>query len=908
MKAMVYMAETRNGWRPRWTVAWDVDEQFWLDPVFCRGVLEGAGISAKAIAAAIDPVNREKAVAETVAEKAAVYQEDGSATVNFWGPQKPVSMKMVSTVMETGHLAGTGVVVGEHPLGVRRLVVLRSPLPLGIAEAAVRLLESRRLDGGRERGKWTWWERRKWTWRTKAGKGVPPRRKKAGGGPVPRFGQGGQTLGSLGKGAKTPGRLGEGVEMPGGTGKDAGMPGSLGEDGAILAQCCLVRAANLCRAAADDATGRTNVLPGDSDAERASGIEAPFWSLNDTVVLGPENQWRTENAELRRDRGRRLGRLARQASASLAGRSLLPEEAQRLFADTLPELKPGEWLAVAQTAHLLGLVELQAALEPPVPYEFRDLERHGLASHSMWVSWVRELLRADFPFRHREALRCRRCGGGQAGMRSSPCASCGRICAVCEACLTMGRCRECELLMIGKPLQARDGAGTGLRLPATLARNPEEWLSKWNLSPAQREASAQALAFIRRTLGRTSKLSVPTGDRPTATAGDQKFAEERKLAEAQWFRGERRFAGERKFEGEQKFLLWAVTGAGKTEMIFPLLESVLAAGGRALVATPRRDVVLELAPRLARAFGEDRLSVRYGGSPDRKFDAPLTLATTHQLLRFQGAFDLVLIDELDAFPYHGDPMLQYAAAKARKPDGVTVLLTATPPRALQREVRRGRLPCAKVPVRYHRHPLPEPRRLPLPELARMLRTRRLPRRLLRALRRSVEAGSSLFVFVPYIRQAEAFAALLREHAEEIGLDAGQIAGTSSQDPEREAKVQAFRKREVRLLVATTILERGVTVPRSDVFILDADHAMFDETALVQMAGRAGRSADAPDGRVYFGGRTMTVAERRAIRHIRAMNRLARRKGYLFPPSARPQSSRISIPISLFRTPARRWPR
>ena len=315
-------------------------------------------------------------------------------------------------------------------------------------------------------------------------------------------------------------------------------------------------------------------------------------------------------------------------------------------------------------------------------------------------------------------------------------------------------------------------------------------------------------------------------------------------------------------------------------MIFPLLDAVLSAGGRALVATPRRDVVLELAPRLARAFGEDRLSVRYGGSPDRKRIAPLTLATTHQLLRFQEAFHLVLIDELDAFPFHGDPMLQFAAGKARRPDGVTVLLTATPPRELQREVRMGRLPCARVPVRYHGFPLPEPRRLRLPELSRMLRTGRLPPRLVRALRRSVAAGSSLFVFVPYVRQAEVFAELLRRYASMLGLEAGQIAGTSSRDAGRGRKVQSFRNREVRLLVATTILERGVTVPRSDVFILDADNAMFDETALVQMAGRAGRSAEAPDGRVFFAGRHMTAAQRRAIRHIRSMNRLAREKGYL----------------------------
>ncbi|HEY8528055.1 MAG TPA: helicase-related protein, partial [Paenibacillaceae bacterium] len=598
----------------------------------------------------------------------------------------------------------------------------------------------------------------------------------------------------------------------------------------------LKEAADVCRRAADEAAKMRPDFHSGVPAGFPFAAEPPL--PRGAVMMTPAGQRWEEGEGIRRDLGRRLGRLARRAAECLAGQSLLPEEAQRVFADELTEMKREEWLLAVQTASLLRRVELRAALKPRVPAGPRTpagprILTGGILSPPLPGRLQVLFYRLTGRRARNESLRCRRCGSGEENMRRSPCAACGRVCAVCETCLTMGRCRECELLIIGRP-ERRAGR---LDFPEGSLK---PLLDRWKLSPAQREASAQALAFIRGNLGR------PAG----------------------------------RFETDRRFLLWAVTGAGKTEMIFPLLDAVLSAGGRALVATPRRDVVLELAPRLARAFGEDILSVRYGGSPGRKRIAPLTLATTHQLLRYQEAFDLVLIDELDAFPFHGDPMLQFAADKARRPDGVTVLLTATPPHTLQRDVRRGQLPCARVPVRYHGFPLPEPRRLRLPELSRMLRTGRLPARLVRALRRSVAAGSSVFVFVPYVRQAEAFAELLRRHASELGLEAGQIAGTSSRDADRGSKVQAFRNREVRLLVATTILERGVTVPRSDVFILDADNAMFDETALVQMAGRAGRSAEAPDGRVMFAGRHMTSAQRRAIRHIRGMNRLARKKGYL----------------------------
>jgi competence protein ComFA len=73
------------------------------------------------------------------------------------------------------------------------------------------------------------------------------------------------------------------------------------------------------------------------------------------------------------------------------------------------------------------------------------------------------------------------------------------------------------------------------------------------------------------------------------------------------------------------------------------------------------------------------------------------------------------------------------------------------------------------------------------------------------------------------------------------------------------------------------LERGVTVPRSDVLVWGADSPTFGTSALVQMAGRVGRSKDDPVGNVTF------LCSRRArdpvlaIRHIEEMNLYARRQ-------------------------------
>lgn len=421
------------------------------------------------------------------------------------------------------------------------------------------------------------------------------------------------------------------------------------------------------------------------------------------------------------------------------------------------------------------------------------------------------------------APRCRRCGS-EARSRTA-CAACGSAaCAYCEACLTMGRSRACALLLHG-------AAGSAVR--GTAGGSPTAALGRWGLSAAQSAAAGAALRFL---------AEPPAGGSAGPAA---------------------------------RFLIWAVTGAGKTEMIFPLLQSILDAGGRVLVAAPRRDVVLELTPRLSKAFPEETVVTLYGGSPDRWKRGSITLATTHQLLRFKRAFDLVVIDEIDAFPYHNDPMLDYAAKGACKIGGKYIYLSATPPTPLQREATAGRLPHAKVPARFHGHPLPVPQKLKILTVNRCLQEKKLPPLLVRSLSASLSRGAQVFLFVSRIKHIDPILELLRKAIANMPIE-----GTSSIDPERTSKVMAFRNREIRLLVTTTILERGVTVPKSDVFILDADSELFDEAALIQMAGRAGRSKDDPAGRVVFAAPQWTRSQSSAVRQIKAMNRIARKGGYL----------------------------
>ena len=120
---------------------------------------------------------------------------------------------------------------------------------------------------------------------------------------------------------------------------------------------------------------------------------------------------------------------------------------------------------------------------------------------------------------------------------------------------------------------------------------------------------------------------------------------------------------------EPVLLLWAVTGAGKTEMTFAAVSHVLNRQGRVAVATPRKDVVNELTPRFRHAFPAVRIVKLHGESGETWLDGELVIATTHQLLRWYRTFDLIVVDEVDAFPYRHNRSLQAGVRRALKETG-----------------------------------------------------------------------------------------------------------------------------------------------------------------------------------------------------------------------------------------------
>lgn len=322
-------------------------------------------------------------------------------------------------------------------------------------------------------------------------------------------------------------------------------------------------------------------------------------------------------------------------------------------------------------------------------------------------------------------------------------------------------------------------------------------------------------------------------------------------------------------------LLWAVAGAGKTEMLFKGIEYALKNQQRVCLASPRIDVCLELAPRLQKAFPKTPMVTLYGGMEKPYTYTQLVIATTHQLYRFREAFDVIIIDEVDAFPFHLDDSLQFAAEKARKEEAATIYLSATPSQAMQKKVAKKQLKATILPARYHKYALPVPKAKMCRDWRSQLLTH--PERTIfgKDFQKKVEKKQKCLVFAPNIEWMIHFEKVLRKLYPSLLFEL-----VHAKDPNRKEKIMEIRENKLQCLLTTTILERGVTFPNIDVMVIGAEDRIFTESALVQIAGRAGRSPKFPTGEVTFYHDGQSQAMKKAIKQIKQMNHLAKKRGLL----------------------------
>ncbi len=292
-------------------------------------------------------------------------------------------------------------------------------------------------------------------------------------------------------------------------------------------------------------------------------------------------------------------------------------------------------------------------------------------------------------------------------------------------------------------------------------------------------------------------------------------------------------------------LLQGDVGSGKTAVAFVAMMLAVNAGWQAALMAPTEILAeqhartlrrwlggqgVELALVAAQARGKAQRETREAVASGRARIA----VGTHALLEEEVAFEklgLVVVDEQHRFG-----VLQRARLmqKGRRPD--VLVMTATPiPRTLALafygdldQSKIAEMPPGRTPVETRL--FGDSQRRKAYDLAR----------------RELEEGRQIYVVYPLVAESEKTdLADATSGAEELarvfaGHSVGLVHGRMK--PEEKEQVMArFRDGEIRVLVATTVIEVGVDVPNAAVMIVE--HAeRFGLSQLHQLRGRVGRGA------------------------------------------------------------------
>jgi len=289
-------------------------------------------------------------------------------------------------------------------------------------------------------------------------------------------------------------------------------------------------------------------------------------------------------------------------------------------------------------------------------------------------------------------------------------------------------------------------------------------------------------------------------------------------------------------------VLSAITGAGKTEIIYPLLKYCVNNKLKVGIVIPRKDVVIELFNRIKKDFINADVIGVYGGNTSSLIGDIIVL-TSHQLYRYTNYFDVVIIDEIDAFPFYKNDLLNRFLISSKR--GNIVYMSATIPKEI---LKRGHN-VYYLNKRYHGEKLDVPK---IKYFWNMFTIKRYVKN---------HSNSVIIIYFPTIKQQLIFSKKLKIKHYVI----------NSKVHNREELLNKFHKLDNGVILSTLVLERGITFKNTNVIVYLADHKLFSFENLVQISGRVGRHYLYPHGDIIYLVNFKNSKIRKAIRFIKKCN-------------------------------------
>lgn len=293
-------------------------------------------------------------------------------------------------------------------------------------------------------------------------------------------------------------------------------------------------------------------------------------------------------------------------------------------------------------------------------------------------------------------------------------------------------------------------------------------------------------------------------------------------------------------------LINAVTGAGKTEMIYPLIERMVNEDKKIGFASPRKDLIIELDERIRSTFPTCSINTLYGGH-NSVSNASLYIFTTHQVGFFVDFFDCLILDEVDAFPYYKNEVLNSLVKRSVK--GHIVYMSAT-------ISKMKNVKTLTLNRRYHNKDIPTPK-ICIRCFKKIF--------LYRIVKKLLKKDRYILIFVSSIKVGEELHKYLQRYIKSISFIHSKVIN-------RESLFNDIKKYKYKIIITTTILERGITLKNVSAIVYDSESAIFDESTLLQIVGRVGRKVGYEEGEIIFLSTCRKKKMNNVIKRINELNK------------------------------------